>query len=80
MIKSCLTHLQEEVGPNFIQKAKLCIPWKLAFQCVLSVNKRSFDRKGHVYSTKPVVIPSFSYVTVSGLTRVSSSRETQVVT
>ena len=80
VIKSCLTHLQEEVGPNFIQKAKLCTPWKLAFQCVLSDNKRSFDRKGHVYSTKPVVIPSFSHVTVSGLTRVSSSRETQVVT
>ena len=46
----------------------------------MSENKRSFDRKGHVYSTKPVVILSSSHVTVSGLTRVSSSRETQVVT
>ena len=69
-----------EGGTKLFPKSKLSTTWKLALQCISSSNRNPFDKMGFVSTTKPVVVPPFSDVTISGLTRVSSLGKTMVIT
>ena len=78
VINTCFLSVEQNSGPNFIQKLKISSPWKFAFQNVIARNKYSFDRAGHVRSTRSIIIPPSSEITINGITRVSTVGETLI--
>ena len=80
IIQPCFQYMKTTAGVNFLQKCQIPNPWRLAFQCASSLNKRSILNLGLVVATKPSVVPANSRIFVKGQTRATTLGDVLVIT
>ena len=80
VLSSCLNCIKQETGEQNVKKLDVSTPWKIVFQCLQYIEKKSLDRVRQVYSTKSVELAPETSVTLHGLTRVKTPGNTLVVT
>ena len=73
-------HLKEKFGVNYIQKASVSTPWKLAFQCLNAQARCSQKKIGQLVSHKAITIPPDCCRIVRGSIRTHSPQEKLILT
>ena len=79
VIDAYKSELESKFGNQFIQRAKISTPWKLALQC-MNLNHKTSAHLGRLVSHHAVTIPPDSCVSIKGTVRVKTPGKLLIMT